>query len=381
MRKSVWFFTIFYGLLLAIIFPNYSPGKGENDFLRYWSASRLFITGENPYDESSLRNLQKINHPKPEIRDKDVGGVWNPPLVLLILAPFGILPFIIAFKLWLFLNVFLLVMTLYVTWHMAAGSDYQKYFPLVLIAGFLFGDTIHLIRLGQISAIILFSLILGISLIKKEKDSIAGAILFLTAIKPHLVYLVLSVIVVWSIRERRWKIIIGMTLAAFLTSIVSWLFFPEWLTAYRNALYQLPYSGIYCSTLGSFAASVWGVTFFRYIGVLLLPMAFPLSKLILRRGWLTTINVGLTISIPLSPYGFSFDQVLLLPAVTEMIAWLIKKELSSFKAIFILGGLFVTYAASIWMMTIQLPYYWHFWTALALFFLYFVAWRYRCARG
>src|SRR4030042_4660925 len=222
MKKSIWAFIILYGLLLAIIIPNYSPGSGENDFLRYWSASRLFIMGENPYDESLLRNLQKINHPKPEIRDKDVGGVWNPPLVLLILAPFGILPFIIAFKLWIFLNILLLVMALFITWHMAAGSDYQEYFPLVLIAGFLFGNTIHLIRLGQIPAIILFSLILGISLLKKEKDWIAGAVLFLTAIKPHLVYLVLSVIVVWSIRERRWKIIKGMALAAFFSSIVSW---------------------------------------------------------------------------------------------------------------------------------------------------------------
>ena len=115
MRKSVWFFTIFYGLLLAIIFPNYSPGKGGKDFLSYWSASRRFITGENPYDESSLRNLQKINHPKPEIRDKDVGRVWNPPLVLLILAPFGILPFNLAVRLWIFINVFLLVMALFIT--------------------------------------------------------------------------------------------------------------------------------------------------------------------------------------------------------------------------------------------------------------------------
>jgi hypothetical protein len=381
MGKRIWVFIILYGLFLAIIIPSFSPGKGENDFLRYWSASRLLLTGGNPYDEISVRNLQKLYHPKSDIRGKDVGDVWNPPLGLLFLVPFGILPFTLAFKLWIFINVLLLVMALFMTWRMALGSNYQRFFPLVLIAVFLFGNTIFLLRLGQISTIVLISLVLGIFLIEREKDFLAGAVLLLTIIKPHLVYLILPVIVVWSIQTRRWKIIMGMVLGGIFASIAAWLLFPNWLTVYRNTISRLPYSEIYCSTLGSFAASVWGITYFRYIGVLLLPLTLPLSRLIVKSGWLTTVNLSLIISIPLAPYGFSFDQVLLLPAVAEMIAWLIKKELASIPSKIILGCLITIYGASLWMMTIQdLPYYWDFLIGFSLFILYFVSWKCRCER-
>ena len=137
MRKSIWVFIFLFGIILAILLPNFPGGKGENDFLRYWSATRIFITGGDPYDETSLRNLQRANHPNPDLRDKDLGYVWNSPLLLLILSPLAILPFALAFKLWIFLNVFLLVIILFKTWQMAGGLNFQKYFPLVLCSGFL----------------------------------------------------------------------------------------------------------------------------------------------------------------------------------------------------------------------------------------------------
>ena len=376
MRKSFWFFIIFYGLLLAIIIPNFDPGGSGNDFIGYWTASRLFITGGNAYEENSLRSLQKAIRP-----DLEVVEVWNPPWLLVILAPLGILPFDLAVRLWIFLNIFLLVVALFFTWQMAVGSNYQKFFPLVLYAGFLFGNTYDMIQIGQISSLILISLMVGIFLIQKERDWLAGATLFLSTIKPHLVYLVFIVILIWCIRKRRWKIWGGMALTGLFSSFIVWLIFPYWFEVYMNKIFQLPYFDLYSSTLGSFVAAIAGINYFRYIGILLLPLAFPLSKLILKDGWLTAINLTLTISIPLSPYGYSFDHVLLLPAVTEMIAWIVRRELPIPIAWVTGVGLIIIYGVLLWMNILALPYYWYFWTALALFFLYFVAWRYRCAKN
>ena len=143
MRKSFWFFTIICGVLLSILIPNFDPGGSRNDFIGYWSASRLLITGGNPYDENSLRSLQKTIRP-----DLEVVEVWNPPWLLLILAPLGILPCDLALRVWTFCNVFLLAMALFLTWQRALGPDYQSYLILILAAGFLFGDTIFLIRMG-----------------------------------------------------------------------------------------------------------------------------------------------------------------------------------------------------------------------------------------
>jgi hypothetical protein len=378
MPRSAWFFAIFSGLFLAIITHNYAPTIGVHDFIRYWSASRLLITGGNPYDANSLLNLQKASCPKLRFDDKDVVEAWNPPWLLLTMAPLGILPFELSVRLWLFLNIFLLVMALFLTWRMAVGSNYKHFFPLILYAGFLFATTLEMIVMGQISSFVLISLILGVLLIQKEKDWISGAVLFLTTIKPHLVYLVLLVILIWAIRKRRWKIWGGMALTGLSSSFIVWLIFPDWAEVYMKKLFQMPYFKIYCSTLGAFVASVAGINHFRYIGILLLPLAIPLSKLILKDGWLTAINLSLTLSIPLSPYGFSFDHVLLLPAVTEMIAWIIKKKLPIPIAWVITVGLIITYGVLFWMQsTPGLPYTRFFLIGFALFILYFVAWRYR----
>ncbi len=372
MRKTSWFFTILCGVVFAILIPNFALRGSQNDFIGYWSASRLLITGGNPYDENSLRNLEQTIRP-----DLKVVEVWNPPWLLLIFAPFGILPFDLALRFWTFCNVFLLVMALFLTWKMAVGSDYQSYFLLILAAGFLFGDTIFLIRIGQISTLILISLVLGVYFIEKEKDWLAGAVLFFTTIKPHLIYLVLAVVFVWSIRKRRLKIWAGMAIAGFSSILVSCFLFPDWLTFYRNAIYRMPYSGLYSSTLGSFINVIWGTEVFRYIGILLLPLAFPFSKIIPRIGWLTTVNLSLTISIPLSPYGFSFDQVLLLPAVTQMLSWIIKKEVPLPSALGIGMGLSFIYGALFWMSRRDLPDYRYFCVAFCICILYLLAWRYQ----
>ena len=155
--------------------------------------------------------------------------------------------------------------------------------------------------------------------------------------------------------------------------------FPGWLDIYTKKIFQLPYFEIYTSTLGSFLSSVAGLNQFRYIGILLLPLAIPLSKCIAKDGWLSTINLTLTISIPLAPYGFGNDHVLLLPAVTEMITWIVTKKIPVLISWITAIGLITTYGVLLWITTIPaLPYYWLFWIAFAIFILYFVAWRYRC---
>jgi len=377
LRTKAWFFIISLGLILAIISHVYAPTIGSSDFIRYWSASRLLITGGNPYDGESLRTLQRVNCPGLRIYEKDVAETWNPPWLLLIMIPLAILPFYLAVRLWIILNIFLTIMPLLAVWRMAMKSRYQSLFPLVLGAGVLFGNTLILIQMGQISSLILTLLILSIFLIQKEKDWLSGATLFLTTIKPHLVFLVLLVVLVWSIRERRFKILAGMIITCLLSFFIAGIFFPDLLTLYKKNIFHLPYFEIYSSTLGSFISSFMGIKVFHYVGVLLLPLAFPLSRLISKEGWLTTINLALLISIPLSPYGFCFDHVLFLPAVIEMITWIIKRELPISVAWGTGTGIMVTYGILFWMMTIRgLPYYWFFWIAFALLIIYVMAWRY-----
>jgi len=381
MKRIAIFFTLFLGVILAVIIPNFAPGRGEQDFIRYWAASRLLVTGGNPYDGKDLTNIQKETRPELLIEEGDIVEAWNPPWLLLTLIPLGLLPFGFAVPMWVFLNVLLIVSALVISWRLSGGADNQRLFLIVLGAGVLFGNTIILIRLGQISTLILMSLLIGFLLIQKDRDWLAGVIFLVATIKPQLSYLVLLVLLIWSLKHRRWKIIAGLAVAGIVSALVVWLILPGWLSIYIQTILRLPFSNIYTSTLGSFMNEMFGVSIFKYTAILLLPLAFPLAKQVDKIGWFTTMNLALVISIPFSVYGFSFDQVLLLPAVVQIIAWITKGMLPSKFAWGVGIGITVTYTLLLWMMSrTALPYYWFFWISFFILCLYLLAWRYNRER-
>ena len=69
--------------------PSRVDGYGENDFLRYWSSSKILLTGGNPYDSESLYQLQFALRPN-LISENEVVQAWNPPWLILLISPFGI---------------------------------------------------------------------------------------------------------------------------------------------------------------------------------------------------------------------------------------------------------------------------------------------------
>ena len=148
----------------------------------------------------------------------------------------------------------------------------------------------------------------------------AGVALLFLMIKPQLTYLAITVIIIWAFRNRRWKVFVGFVGPGLSLLVLLWLVFPNWLGEYIDLVISISDFRIYYTTLGSFEESFFGFSALNYIGLLLLPLAFPLSKYVGRAGWLTTLNIALLISIPLAPYGFSFDHVLLLPAVVQLVS-------------------------------------------------------------
>ena len=103
----------------------------------------------------------------------------------------------------------------------------------------------------------------------------------------------------------------------------------------------------------------------------MLPWLLRLSN---RRGLLTGVNVALLISVPLAPYGWSFDQIMLLPAITQIVFWISRTVDARQRHVFT-GCLIAIYGLMLAMKLLGLGDFVFVWVPLALGGLYAVLYR------
>ena len=91
-------------------------------------------------------------------------------------------------------------------------------------------------------------------------------------------------------------------------------------------------------------------------------------------GWLTVLNLAVALSVPFAPFGNSFDHVIYIPLIVQLIYWLRMDQLRPKWRYGIAAGLIFTEEWIFWFMSLpDLPYYWLVLTALALSGLYLTA--------
>jgi hypothetical protein len=362
-------------LLGMVLVTPFGVGRGEKDFVAYWSAARQLATGHNPYDWPALSKLQSEALSSGEQENEAGIPSWNPPWLLLLLTPFGALPFGAAARIWLLLNIGLIETAMVIAWRSLGESSDKRELVLALVAGVLFGESLLTINMGQITSLVLIGLMIGIRLLQDGHDFWAGAALLLATIKPHLTYFVFLLLLVWVIRHRRWQVFAGLIAAGLASMVVMWIIFPGWLSAYWSLVGNQPFWAYPTATLGGLVYTLWGIKLFHFAGILLAPLALWFVRLAEARGWPTAVNAALLVSIPLSPFGFGFDQIMLLPAIAQMIIWLWRKQLPVRLAWLIGSGLLVIYIALLWMRaTLTISDCWYVWVPLALLGLYVFGW-------
>jgi hypothetical protein len=372
-KANILFFTIL-GILLALTIPMISGELGGGDFIAYWSSAHLLIVGGNPYDPLQMLLLQKETQPD-RFNDQDaLLNAWNPPWLLIALFPLGLLPFDIALRLWIILTTFIIAISIRYTWKLLNVQYIERDYLITILVGFTFGPTLSLLALGQISGLLLISLILSIYLLKTNRDFLAGAMVVFTLIKPHISYFFITYILMYVIFKKRWKFLWGL-LGTILFSFISMLILlPDWIGSYISLLMTLPYTSVYSSTLGSLISEISGINYFQGVGLFLLPLMLFFSYRLSKGDLLTAVNIGLMISIPLAPFGFLFDQVALIPALVQIYRLGVKDQtINTTGGIIIIGYLILNIIVILLLAGINIPYYWFFWIPFGILSLFILA--------
>jgi arabinofuranan 3-O-arabinosyltransferase len=295
----------------------------DNDFFTFWLAGHLVTLGGSPYDPAQwVAGYHQF----------EIGFIPNKtflyPLPLaLLLAPLGFLPFHTAYIVWVTLIQLMIIVSLAVLLSLESHPR-AKFFFIPLLAGIiLFRPTILTLIQGQVSGLILFILAWIVFLWRKGNWFWGGLLLGLLALKPNLGIIIIVLLAIWLILQKRWAALFGTLTCGIFILIAGLVVDRNWVSEYwRVGANKL------AETFGG-SPTVWGLGALishnhaaatLIIGGLVgLMILLGFFRVILRsRPALSSLGVSaliVTVTLLIAPYTWTYDQLLLVLPITAMV--------------------------------------------------------------
>lgn len=295
------------------------------DFVEYWSAARLFVQNGNPYAPDELLVLQ---------RTAGWGGIqplvmWNPPWALLFVAPFGLLSFTTGQFLWLLLHVCLTLISAQQLWRIYSNSGQTSRLSWVVTLTFV--PAVFVLIIGQITPLVLAGLTGFLYSERKQNYWTMSASLVVLSIKPHLLYLFWIIFLLWVFDRRPWRLILSTTLLG-LSAVSLPVLFDARIYSEYLALYGVP---------EIFKPMDWPVPTLRNViriffsadqtWLQFAPTAIAVAWSIYHWAhhkhqwrWHEQLPLLSMVSVTSSLFVWTYDHVVLLPAILEAAAWMIR---------------------------------------------------------
>jgi Glycosyltransferase family 87 len=349
-----------------------SDPKYVRDFVEYWAASRLLLTGNNPYGPQELFELQRSvgwNDSIPLL-------MWNPPWTLSFTLPFGLASFDVAQVLWLLLNTFIVLFCAKELWLVYGGlpTAYRRAWLVVLT----FAPAYLVLILGQIGPLILLGLVGFLLCARNKYWKWAGAWTILVSIKPHLLYLFWIALVLWIFEKRQWQLIIGVAVSGFIAATIPLLFSPSVYTDYMqlNATAKLPTPYDWQTpTIGVAARlffggeKIWLQFVPCFIGISWL--LFHWHKFKNHWEWTEQLPILIVASLATAAFAWSFDYIVLLPAIIQAASWLSRRPVL-FRESPVVIAYVIIMALYVLVFFLSPNDFWRFWLGPAFVIAYLI---------
>jgi hypothetical protein len=291
----------------------------QSDFVRFWIAGRLFLSGTNPYSLPDVLRLGADLHLSPNPRG---WMLFNPPIALTVLGPFALLPFTIAGVIWFGLQFAAVFLSSFWLWRIYRGPDRFRWLAVALPGTFL---PIYAALVDcQMTPLVLLGIVAFLYFTGKRAFSFAGAALALLALKPQLCLTFEFVLLLWCLRERKWKLLAALA-AATAILLLPVCFRPVLISQYREVIPRI----------WEDAAPAWGGVLraaFGYQRVWLqyLPLVPGLTWAALywkkyrsSWDWQQRLPMLLLVGFITAPYAWTYDEVILLPVFIAAAVYLV----------------------------------------------------------
>lgn len=308
--------VLFFGLCFGLVaWVNYSTlasqydGMASQDFMSLWTGGKTIALGTNPYDVTVWRSLRAAHGSQMLTDTVAPFPMWT----FVFFVPFSYLSTQAAGAVWMTISEFALIVGI-VT--LARVLGWQDRTPWILLLGtILFRPVFPAISNGQLVPVLLALLIAAYLLYQRGHPFASGFVLAFQVLKPNLALFLLLTIGWCFLVRRDWRALAGLIAGGLFLLLISLIPQPGWLFDYlKNAEKTRSTRGmptVWGLTYVSLGADVWPasaiVTGFLFYLILL--------TLIWRdrgRDWLFSLSLSVIAATFLTPYAWTYEQVILL---------------------------------------------------------------------
>lgn len=230
-----WYIAVILLLaaLILLTIANYAfvqQNPGGNDFLVHWVGTRaLFVDGESPYSDLVAERIQTLAYGRPAEPGEHELRVAYPLYSVLVFLPYAIFSdYEIARALWMTTLEVAVVGLAFMSLRLTRWKMDMWLLPIFLIFSLLWYHSVRPIINGN--AVILVALLLAgaFAALRSGRDELAGFLLAISTIKPHLVLLPIIFILIWTLSSRRWRTLLWMLITLVMISAGAALLVPDW---------------------------------------------------------------------------------------------------------------------------------------------------------
>lgn len=233
---------IIVGLLIFGNLQYTAKNPGGNDFLVHWIGTQTVMKeGVSPYSDTVALRIQDLVYGRPARTGEHELRVAYPFYSIFLFLPFSLVEeFTIARALWMTLLEFLLIISTIMMIRLVYWKPKFLITFLIIVFSLFWYHGLRSIINGNAVVVILFLATLSIYAINQKQDELAGICLGFLTIKPQVVLFFIFFVVLWSLSNRRYKIIFWFlgTLTALI--LLSLFILPSWPMEFLREVLRYP---------------------------------------------------------------------------------------------------------------------------------------------
>ncbi|MBP9837113.1 MAG: DUF2029 domain-containing protein [Proteobacteria bacterium] len=308
---------------------------GANDFIEYYSAHTLYERSENPYDANKLfEEQQRLGQ-----HDSRPLMMWNPPWIFVVLKPVLIWNFSQAIKIWLVINFALGVSSLFLIWNTYSNKKEDLFLGALALCIFL--PFFFNIKLGQLGAFLCFLLCLYLWAFKNGHKFLTALSFFLFTLKPHIFFLHAIYLLYYLHKTKDYKLLSNIVLVGVIFISLTYLDNPSaisfWLRSFSENTSNplvINVESWQTATVVNLLRNIVSALTGNFSPVLLVLVpgisAIAFLYFLIRRGgsfnYIANFPTLVLLNYLASPYGWIFDQMILLVSVLAILFQMNKEQ-------------------------------------------------------